>query len=184
MLFFMDTETGGLDPSRHSLLEVCITAYDEIKKEQVETLQFYVKQDEYIVTPQAMGINGLRLEHCHSKGVTKEGAVQALADFAYRHGGTRTMIAGHNVNFDRQYLIQLFKEVNRPIDKVFSYRVMDTAGIIRFLITIGKLPYNFPQSLHKAAETLGIQIENAHTGTDDVRVNIELFEKLCALAKG
>ena len=67
----LDLETGGLDKTKDAILQFGFVVLDfELKElDKGETL---VKPEKRNVTTKALEINGLNLETCESKGVTRE----------------------------------------------------------------------------------------------------------------
>lgn len=181
MIFFVDTETGGTNPTYHSLLEVGMAALrgDEI----VGTLQFYIKRDAYVVTGTAMNINKLDLYQVEKNGLNPNIAVARICQFVrlYADGGKDDILAGHNVDFDRRFLQSIFFEVGMNIDDYLSHRTLDTASIIRFSKEIGRLSTRFPNGMHDAARALGYEPNAMHTVAGDIETNIWLYKQLVNL---
>jgi DNA polymerase III epsilon subunit-like protein len=183
MLIFVDVETGGLDPQVHSLLEVGLVAYEngDVWHED----KFYIKHDEYVVTADALRVNGLDLRAIHEAGITKETAVRRIENLVrFIKPSEPPVLVGHNVDFDRRFLMALFAGEGKSLDDVINHRTMDTAGTIRFLKEAGLLPHDFPGSLHKAARALGYEPQGEHTAMGDIRTTIFVFEQLMKIVKG
>ena len=180
----LDTETGGLTPGRHSLLEVGLAAYTQ--GEIIDTKRIYIKEKEYVVSPKAMEINKLDVAEVARLGVEPIVAMDMIINFIQKNFSTPPTILGHNPSFDRNFVKALFTRFGEDIDATISYRTFDTATLIQTAIVLGKLPIDFPRSLHKVRDALGVttKIEEDHTAMGDIMTTIAVYETLIALLGG
>ena len=168
-LFFVDTETGGLDPSKHSLLAIGYLIYDDESDEIVDTGVIYHKADEYIVTPSALRINGLNLVEVAEKGMAKEEIIQKFKQLAEEHG--KFLPAGWNLQFDVGFLKALLGEAYR---EVFYYKGID-------IFTLYYLVYGESVSLKEAAvKVLGEHIRERqwHDALIDITTTFAIYKEL------
>lgn len=188
MLLFIDTETGGLDPTRHSLLEVCIWIYNEETGMLGASLDRKIKHKEYVVEGRAMQINKISIVDCELSGVTPQEYVEELKLFLNYHNilEKKPVLAGHNVSFDRNFLKYFLASIGESIDDYLDYHTLDTASVIGFLKVTGLLKPDFPNNLGKAARALGIEVEEKaeHTGWYDALLSMNVLKKLMDIAKG
>lgn len=170
-IIVFDTETGGLDPQEHSLLQVGIMVCEN--GIILDKLKINIVQDEYIVTKRAMEINGIDLD-THT-GSTPAQAVEELTAFVKKHFKKPAQVLGHNVPFDVGFLKELFKSVDANYDKVFSYRLLDTSSIARFLIFAGIIPDG--GSLGQLAKQFNIDFDQdtLHDALVDCEVTYKLL---------
>lgn len=105
-LIIVDTETGGLNPSRNSLLNIAwaIVEKGKIVKEQ----EFYFDYDEREVEERALEVNGLDRGYILEKGAADR--AYAMTCFWNDLGSCDTLI-GHNINFDKSFIYQEFKRL-------------------------------------------------------------------------
>lgn len=179
-ILVMDTETGGLEAGLHSLLQVGLLVcedgrvLDELKVNIVEE-----NISDYVVTDMAMKINGINLE-THT-GYTKEEAVELIIAFVKKHFTKPAQTAGHNVGFDVSFVKMLFKAVGAVYDDVFSYRLLDTSSIARFLIFAGVIPNR--GKLGDLANYFGIDFEESklHDSLVDCHVTYQLLLAMGAM---
>lgn len=179
----IDTETGGTLPGRHSLLEVGMAAYKD--GVIVDTDSFYIREEEYLVTPKAMEINKLNLANVYLKGVTPSAAVNYIQNFVMRNFGFEkpAMMLGHNPRFDRDFIKQMFLDYNEDIDKWIHYRTVDTMTMIQVARDMGWLPQEAPTSLLAFAKFMGYEPKGEHTALGDVGTTIWVYEKLLDIFK-
>lgn len=180
----IDTETGGLNPERHSLLEVGLAAYKE--GEIIGRKEFFLKEEEYHVTPKAMEVNNFRLNQVYEQGITPALAVHQIDGFVKLHFGDAKSftLMGHNVGFDHGFLKKLFERQGLNIDEFISYRKFDTSTLIATAKVIGVLPMDAPGGLHPLADYLQIPYDSAHTAMADIELTIAVYEHIIQLLGG
>ncbi len=184
-LLVIDTETGGLDPTTHSILSVGGIVWEEGRL--VDSFEVFIVEPELVVDSRALQVNQIDLDWHRAHGLSPVDAMKALRFFLERHfGDPRTSgkvpLAGHNVSFDIGFLKRLCRLANVSFEEVFSHRVLDTAGIIRFLVLARKL--DLPEaSSTEAFKYFGIEVETGmrHTALGDARATATLLNKLIGL---
>ncbi|MCE9592822.1 MAG: 3'-5' exonuclease [Planctomycetes bacterium] len=186
-LLVVDTETGGTDPRRHSLLTVGAVVWDQ--GEIGEELGLRVLERELVVDPEAMAINRIDLAEHHRDALEPRLAAIELVKFVERNfvgskGPEPAVVCGHNVAFDVAFLKRLFEQAELPYDKCFSHRTLDTASVLRFLALAGRIPAEWVGS-SKAFAHFGIRFSrNArHTATADARATARLLNRLLDLER-
>lgn len=177
-LLFLDTETGGLDAQKYSLLTVALVVYDSIDRRIYDEAEFAVKHDNYVVTPEAMKINNINLEEHDKIAVDGKIVVQKIIEFIKKNfGDERAVIVGHNPSFDYDFLDKLFKDENEYLSLYMSHRKIDTCAILNFYKAIERIDIE-SASLEAGIRYFNIETKARHTAMDDVKATIALFEKL------
>ena len=138
-ILVIDTETGGLDPQKHSLLSIAgVMISDDNGWKMCELFNILVKEDTLHLEEAAMKVNKINiLEHC-AVALTPQQAVGRInMALAENFGVEKIVIAGHNVNFDIGFFKRLWEMgVTSDIEsfsRKFSFRSIDTATIAYFL---------------------------------------------------
>lgn len=172
----MDTETGGLDPKKHSLLQVALVVFED--GNEIDSLKLNVVHDVYNTTEKAMEINGIDLET--HVGYFPDDVAEQVVTFMQKHFEEPAQVCGHNVQFDVGFFKEMFAYANLDYDKVFSYRLLDTSAVARFLIFTGMVPNR--GSLGDLAKFFNIDFvpNELHDALVDCRVTYQL---LTAMAK-
>jgi DNA polymerase III epsilon subunit-like protein len=179
-ILFIDTETGGLDPEKHSLLTASFVVYEdgEIKA----AAEWRIKHKDYIVNAAALKINNIDLVEHDSKASEKQFVVEEMIEFIIQFfGAEKPVIAGHNIQFDINFIAKLFKECKEFWPKYASHRTIDTCGILRFLYHAGKIQEDVAAS-DKAFKYFGIEVAERHTAYGDVCATVELYKILLEIA--
>ena len=112
----------------------------------------------------------------------------------------RVVLGGHNVGFDVGFLKRLYDLADKPkgffgfftklyrlvvrrdshdsrYEKIFSHRLIDTCGVVRYLVLAGALPLEGAGS-QEAFEYFGIYPEKAHTALGDAEATAKLLDNL------
>jgi len=185
-LLVVDTETGGADPNRHSILSLAAVVWEngEIRGE----VEILVAEGDLVVTARALEINRIDLVAHAREAVAPREALSLLLDFVAKHyrreldEGEQVTLAGHNVGFDLGFLKRLCRLAGAEFPSVFSHRVLDTASVLRFLSLTELLPGKTVSS-DGAFEYFGIAIEaeTRHSALGDARATAQLLTRLVQL---
>ena len=185
-LLFVDTETGGLDAARCSLLSLGLVIWEN--GEILGSIELFVAEPEILIEAEAQLVHGLTIETLRVCGVSPADAVARIEAFLAQYFTLDTAgavpLAGHNVGFDIAFLRRLYRLAERDYDRVFSHRTLDTAGILRFLVIAGLLPLEGAGST-AAFEYFGITFGHhaRHSALGDAEATAMLFTKLLALVQ-
>ena len=98
-VLFIDTETGGLDPQKHSLLSIGFVVWDD--GDLIDEREFFVRSDDYLVTPRALDINKINLCELYECGEYLEDLVREIDEYISKYFSYDgwIIIGGHNVAF-------------------------------------------------------------------------------------
>jgi len=181
-LLFIDTETGGLDPLKHSLLSVGMVVWENMNI--IASEEIMINDGVLSVTPEALAINGLDTEQIRQTGVTPAIATERIVAFTGKHfeGYGKITLAGHNVHFDAGFIARLLAGCNRNLHDLFSHRMVDTSSILHYLYLSGQIKHKAVSS-DDAFELFGIKAEGRHTALGDAIATAKLFNELLNLVK-
>jgi DNA polymerase III subunit epsilon len=179
-LLFIDTETGGLEPGKHSLLSASFGVWES--GEITDVLDIHIQEKEYVVTQRALEINKIDLR-VPRNGYTTAGAKRAIVAFLNAHyGEEKAVIVGQNIHFDIGFITALFSKADYEVH--FSHRTIDTASILRFTDMAGITNIG-GSGLSDAIKYFGIQVpeEKRHTSLGDIYATATVFNKLLEVAR-
>ena len=181
-LLFIDTETGGLDPDKHSLLSLAMVIWEDM--EIIDSQELLINDGILSVTKEALSINKIDIEKHKQSAMPSPEAIEKIFLFTGKHfpGRGKITLAGHNVHFDINFLRVFFSANNKNFDEFFSHRIIDTSSILHYLYLAGKLKQKAVSS-DKAFELFDIKVEGRHTALGDAIATAELFTKLLQLIK-
>lgn len=185
-LLVFDTETGGLDAQIHSILSLGAVVWDD--GQLMDTFEELIEEPDLVAEPGALEINRINLEQHRLHSVPPVEVMARFTSFLGRNfdrsNGDRISLVGHNVGFDVSFLRRLCRLAGVAYDDLFSHRVLDTAGITRFLILAGKLPLTGAGST-EAFEyfKIPIQTEKRHSALEDAKATAVLLNCLIDVAR-
>lgn len=180
-LLFIDTETGGLDPQKHTLLTIGVVVWDE-EFGELYADEYAVCSDKYVITKSTLRINHFNEEQHKEKAIAPKEIIHKFYEIksSFFQEYTAIPLAGHNTNFDIQFLKHLFTSCGRSYEKLFSHRVVDTYSIIKYLADCHCIPYKVNSSA-KAFEYFNITVDGRHTAIGDARATMQLYSKTIQL---
>ena len=91
-------------------------------------------------------------------------------------------LAGHNTQFDVQFLKKMFKDNHRSFDSIFSHRIVDTYSILKFLQD-GCIIKDTINSSAQAFKFFGIVVDGRYTALGDAQATMRLYEKMLQLLR-
>ncbi len=179
-ILFVDTETGGLNPNKHSLLSIGLTVWEN--KRIVETKELFIKHETFNITPQAIAINKINLVELTNISSDPKVVLDEIIQFLNRNFGDDmpVTIAGHNINFDVSFIKVFFSNHNVDFNKYFCHRFIDTASILKYLYYSGTIEEDLSSS-DKALKYFNIEVNKRHSALGDAIGTAELFSRLVEL---
>lgn len=171
----LDTETGGLDPLRHSLMSVGLVDFSGEHR-----LEVYVLEPDVQFDPESMAVNGIDLDWLRANGLSPTAACDRIEAFLDGIGlGRPLMVAGHNVAFDLAYMRRLYTMAGRPLPRDFSHRSLDTHTLLYAWACAGRLPPG-ARSSDGAFAHFGVAPPEhlRHTALGDAVATRDLLERL------
>lgn len=172
ILYFVDTETTGLDPNKHTILEFCcVKMIDRVEVDRLVLKIIPTQQDLLIAAPEALKINQFNLQIWKDEGVDQKTAAIKIASFLV--GSKQSAMIAHNARFDIAHLKSLMKKTKT--DHRLPYRCIDTiaASFARFE-PLGLRSFK----MDSIRSFLGWSDHGVHTAEKDVEDLIRLWDIL------
>ena len=181
-LLFIDTETGGLNPRKHSLLSLAMVIWEDM--EIVDSQELLINDGMLSVTREALSINKIDLEKHKESALPSPIAIEKILLFISKHfpNNSKITLAGHNVHFDAEFLKVLFTAHNKDFSEYFSHRIIDTSSILYYLYLSGHINQRAISS-DQAFDLFGIKVEGRHTAIGDAIATAKLFTILLKVIK-
>ncbi len=178
-LLFIDTETGGVIPEKHSLLSVGLAVWED--GEVIYSKEMYVKNEVYHVTASALKINRINLIDADEGAYNKSDVIAKLKMIkSVYFNNERMTVAGHNVAFDVGFIKKMYTDCGREYLDDFAYRTVDTSAILKYLYLGG----HFKEDLSASDKAFGyyglIKPDDVrrHTALGDCSATVKLFNCL------
>jgi DNA polymerase-3 subunit epsilon len=183
---FVDTETGGLDPLKHSLLSIGVAIVQD--GAVVDTMYTLVKEPEIVAEASALKINGLDLDVVYRDGVTPLQAVNMLVSLLQKNGIYKNaQFAAHNAPFDKPFIKRMFELAGKKMDNVFSYRPLCTQTGALMLDLAGRITLpGGSASLDNLVKLWSIKLdrEGGHNALQDAIAGAHVLVKELELMNG
>ena len=181
-LLFIDTETGGMNPDKHSLLSLAMVIWEDM--EILDSQELLINDGILAVTREALSVNKIDMEKHKQLAVTPSQAIGKILIFIRKYFPQQVKIklAGHNVHFDANFLRSFFSRNNMDFSKYFSHRIIDTSTIMHYLYLAGHIKHKAISS-DAAFDLFDIKVEGRHTAIGDAIATAKLFTKLLYLIK-
>lgn len=179
-LLFIDTETGGLDPNKHSLLSVALVVWEN--KQIIDSCEIFINDGILSVTKEALAVNNIDIETHKQTAISPSLAIEKILEYTSKHfpSQNKVTIAGHNVHFDVAFLKRMFEQNGHDIEKYYSHRIIDTSSVLHYLYIKGTLKEKVISS-DAAFTHFYIKVDGRHTALGDAIATAELFSKLLEL---
>lgn len=177
-LVFIDTETGGIDPEKHSLLSIAFVVWKS-GEGVIDSKELFIKSQEYSFTKEAQNINKFDKEKHENKALEPKEVITQIELFLskYYPDLKEIELAGHNTQFDVAFLRFFLKQNNRSFNQLFSHRIVDTYSILKLLTDAALIP-NGINSSAKAFSFYKIKVKNRHSALGDAIATANLYAKI------
>jgi DNA polymerase III alpha subunit (gram-positive type) len=182
--FLFDTETGGLEAEKVSILSLFGMVLDN-KLNIVDSIDLVIKPNDgrYVLDIQAMNVNKINILEHDKIAISEYEAGRRLNNFLFKHVGiwsekpNRLIPAGHNIGgLDIPMGMRLVGTDNWR--RLVSYRLLDTGNIGQFLVLQGILPENNSCSLRDLCEHYKIDYTGAHDAKQDALMTLEVLKAM------
>lgn len=175
-LAFLDLETSGLDPKRHSITEIAIIRV-QIEPgegwldswEELEAWEEKVLPEHPYVEPFVARLNGYNVQEWMEKGQRLPNVLTKA--YTMLEG---SIICGSNPSFDKAFLSDGFEAMGWNFPKLYSHHMIDVPSIASGLLVTGEVEKIRQSTVCKHHKIPG----NEHRAMGDARQCMELFRKL------
>jgi DNA polymerase III epsilon subunit-like protein len=178
-LAFIDTETSGLDPDKHEIIELAVVLVKQTdrpgkgpKIEVIAEKDWKIKMvNREAAEDQALRVNGYN-EVDWMFAVDLESALKEFVKLT--EGAT---FVSHNLTFDYAFISKAFSKTG--VENRMHYGKLDTISI-----AFARL-YDIPQaqsfSLKALAQLFKIENKKSHTALSDTITLVEIYKKLMGI---
>ena len=188
-ILFIDSETGGLDPTSASILSLGAVVWNGSSGSATE-FEVFIQEPIINIEATAYDIHGISRSWLEKNGVVPGEAVSRFEEFVLANfpecPKVRVTLAGHNIGFDVAFLKRLYSLASKEdsFEELFQHRVVDTSSILSFLIDSGRLPLASPSS-DLAFEYFGIRfgVGERHSALGDAAATSTLYDRMLAIVR-
>ena len=138
-LLFIDTETGGLNPDKHSLLSFAMVVWEDM--EIIDSKEILINDGQLAATEEALSINKIDIGKHKEIAISSSEAIEEITFFIRKYFPEQKNITlvGHNVHFDTSFLKTFLSKNNKNFNSFFSHRIIDTSSILYYLYLTGQI---------------------------------------------
>lgn len=178
-LLFLDTETTGLNPDQHEIIDIFMvkTTHDEAMDYENPIMD---KGKNWIVIPKHLeraDPKALEINKFDENGWNEFGKhFEVYADEIHKYMEECTIV-GFNPWFDLRFLMKEFSRIGLTTPH-FNYHAVDVSSMAWTLFTIGLIDGISAKSICNFFE---ISYEGAHRAEVDVNLSIECYRRLCQM---
>jgi len=165
-LIILDTETTGLNPFKHELVEIGAVRMSDGETFEVKVHPMDIKNAD----PKALEINGYNKKEWIDDGYLLENGLKLLTEFVGKNGST---LMTYNISFDKAFLEKAYRECDLPYP--FHYAPLDLMTWVWSKVEMGgRVP-----SLKDACLLYGIDPEpSVHRALQGALTAFEVYKKL------
>lgn len=170
---WIDVETTGLYADKHDVVQLaCIPVINGVRQKPFN--EFCQPKNWDAIDDGAVRVHGITRERMKTFQ-TPEQLVEKLVVYL-RSFGVKFIIAGYNVNFDRQFASALFTKCGRPRDffSLFELHIHDTYARVKSVKTQIKTENH---KLETLAKHYGFHID-AHDALSDISATIDVDQEV------
>lgn len=188
----VDTETSGLDPSRHAILELGAIALDDSLTPVGEPLGLTVRpRPDDVIEKSALDVNGHtwaldKSSEGWAAALDRDAAAETLLCFMESAGLPREYVplVGWNVSFDERFLRRLLGSRPWP----FHFQRIEMISVVRFIdAKTGSPPrrsYKLTAVVGDMLSTEAISASKAHSALGDCQLTLGVIRALTVEASG
>jgi len=182
-LVWIDLETTGLKPKHHGIIEIAILfeKEGEIVEEWVSKVNCGEYDRDVAVDPEALRINGNKLEDIATFPLPIAVHNEIRAKLAKHYGSEKVSIAGYNVSvFDKPMLEDFYASNNEEYWYYFNHKPIDIFEMVKGLQYMGIMEHTWNQKLITIVEEFGFATkdeieEKAHNALWDIQMTRKIY---------
>lgn len=190
-LCVIDTETTGLDPTIHEMIQICILPLDSDCLPRQDVIPFYIElkpDNPEAVSREALRVHGIDIRKICASGMDRLAAIDLFEDWFKKlglpttRGGypKRIMPLGQNYAFDKAFMLKWLGFAT--YEEYFFYHYRDTMIAALFLndqaaVHGEDVPFKKVNLSWLAKET-SVQIDRAHDALQDCLATAGVYRQL------
>lgn len=190
-LAFIDTETTGINPYIHGIIEISYILTDsslnELSSGTLTLNPLSYNRQIMKIDNKALEVNGTtkqQIETYRKSINVRQDFTTILSDHidAYDKKDRYTM-AGYNVEFDFKFVDNWFADSNTQIGRFFNYQPICVMHLAKFMEINDMIPAIPSYKLANIYQQLTGQTLDAHKALHDIRATLELYKYLLDIIK-
>jgi DNA polymerase-3 subunit epsilon len=184
-IIFIDCETSGLNPLKHSVVQIAAEYWEGTKL--IQTFNKQLTNQDCIINLGALKCNRCTIDQIRASN-TEERIVRDFVDFIMKMDITKPIVVcGNGVSFDINFIKELLAKYKiEGLEHIFSHKVYDLSAIALFLQECEIIDFKDNFHLNNIAKVLGIEVkeDKLHEALYDVSISRQVYFKMQELVKG
>ena len=181
MVLWLDVETTGLDPKKHSIIQIGALITKRANGKVIDSFNDtcdIIPGDE--IDPYAMKVNGIDPDVLKHRQ-TSHKMFALFMDWLELHRGGKYLCAGYNVRFDIDYLMRWSARLD--MHDLRHYIKRNGVDVMNLVITYEALDKIGPFENHKlttVARAMNVKL-SGHDAYSDIKATHKIFRKLTGI---
>ncbi len=188
-VIFVDTETGGIDPNKVSILtfNALVCEFKESGSFKIlDSLNLKLKPDDgcYHVNAEALAINGIDLVEHNKEAISIADGNLKLYRYLRDHTTKERMVCvGQHIHFDLEHMFMSGLIEERKFYTFMDKKVIDILTLASMAMLMGLIPRNQSCKLKDLAKYLGVPVDEKklHDASYDNELAANVFSKMFKL---
>ena len=176
-IVFIDSETGGLNHKKHSLLEMGFAIYSQGRI--IASLGVKLKHKTYHVTAKALEVNGINLVQPDKVALPLDEAILKIHAFLQQHlpPNEKITLGGWHIDFDKKFMRKVINRLKKLGWKI-RYRSVEVYTYVVDLVEQGLIPKErLDWRLEDWVRHFGLEEEGLHTAESDAILTSQVRNK-------
>jgi DNA polymerase III alpha subunit (gram-positive type) len=182
----VDTETGGLESKRDSLLEIGAALYSSLNDKPLDKFHCLIDipEDTRWTCARALAVNKYlskieRGTRDKFNFIPRPEAAVDFMKFSIEMLRYKPTLVGHNLGFDIGFIDRFLETHGYPgWPELFYHKKIDTQSILSGMMFAGFYPGLQHTGLRKACEYFGFKVDDTHSADEDVVNTWKLFMQM------
>jgi DNA polymerase III epsilon subunit-like protein len=183
IVVWCDSETTGLDPKNSGPFELAFLVYDGGQFLEERIFHLNPLNDEIIIHPSALEVNGVSEETIRGYQPAKEVAPEIIEFFKKHCPPEKMIFAGYNCSFDYGHIEALLFREGFALSDYFTGRLIDVLKLAKQAKEMKLLENTRDNKLETMTKSLGIEHDSAHSALSDIKATRRLYEIIYYLTK-
>ena len=182
MYLWIDTETTGLIPGKHAIIQIGAFITEEFLGDPVDTFNSVGSAKGFKISKKALEVNGItkkELKRRQSPYDLFTEFLEWMGKYVDRYNRKDKLIpVGYNVKFDIDMLFGMALKLRYPyLGAYISGSAIDILSVVRFQDALGNIP---PMRSHKLGDVCAaLEIDPpGHDAMDDIIATYEIVKRI------
>ena len=183
MYLWIDTETTGLIPGKHTIIQIGAFITEEFLGDPIDTFNSVGSAEGFKISKKALEVNGITKKELKRRQSPRDLFIEFrewMGKYVDRYNRKDKLIpVGYNVKFDIDMLFGMALKLRYPyLGAYISGSAIDILSVVRFQAALGALPSSMrSHKLGDVCAALEIDLPS-HDAMDDIIATYEIVKRI------